>query len=157
MKSRVVDAICWDGVYANICIYAVFEMELKPNFHVDFSSAECALARVYEPIVLEDEDFKLGKRKTYLFEIQLDTIPNDFVKYLEDCVARLVKNNAECVWFAFDGAFDFDQLFTYGVADQYYCVYHRATGLFTALTDSQLTSSDWREKIEKIQKVLNMS
>jgi len=86
-----------------------------------------------------------------LFEILLSSVPTRLEEYLLHCLAKVLSEGAQFSWLAFDGAFDFDHLFTDDVVEQIYGFQFPDEAPRLSLEDVQLTSLEWRATIRKVR------
>jgi hypothetical protein len=146
MNNRINDAICWDGVYATLGMYVVYN-DPSRNGALSFESGDISPVKAVKPFVLEDEAQILGGRTLVYYEVKLRAIPTDLQNYLQFCIRQAFQRRAVFLWFAFDGAFDFDHILTDDVANQIYCVVGPDEVFMAALNDSLLLSDEWKSII----------
>ncbi len=155
--SIVEDALLWDGVYANIGMYALFEGD--PNLQeCSFATGDVEPIKVWPPFPLEDELNTLPRRSLVNYEVRLSRIPDDLAGYLEVCTGVAKAKGAVFIWFQFEASFNFDYLFTDEIARQIYYIVDRYGRAYKALEDEILLSDGWKSIVlEKRLQIVDMT
>lgn len=151
--SRVVEAICWDGVYVTLGMYTVFRQE-PDSAALQFCFDAIKPIKPVKPFRLDDELQILGGRPVIHYEIRLANVPEHLEQYLGFCLRNAFESGANCSWFGFEGSFDFEHILTTDIADQIYGICGTSGDLKIALEDSVLLSDEWRETVSSIRKEL---
>lgn len=146
------DAICWDGVYANILLYAFFRPSVEIK-NIKFSECNVTPLKEFQPFYLEDPGGYLSKSKLYLYEIRLKEYPYNIEEYLYNCFKRVFENDALGAFYMFDGYFLYKNLFSKIDCE---AIYGYSTGIesLIELDMDRLKSKLWLEKIKKFKSYL---
>lgn len=144
--SRVADALFWDGVYVNITMFALFN---GCNFTPDLKFEESCVRPIKEvhPFKLIDEEGVVGNRSLFVFDICLNSFPENLEAYLRFCFDQALSSGADFAWFELSAGFDFRQMLNPEEAASVYGFAAKGNEHEFALEDNRLTSAEWQDCI----------
>ena len=145
--SKVIDSICWNGVNAQILIYAAWPSGISPK-RLDFNSRDGLGSAVFNPFCLQDEQHVVKNYSLALYELSLEQIPDAFEEHLRIYLEVGIQSGASIVWMMFEGMFEFGDILGPSWADSVYGIH--STWIekpMIALDDFEISSEQWKALI----------
>lgn len=149
----VESAICWDGVYAKLCMYVVSADQVTLDAG-RLTSGEVVPKKITGPYVLDDEAAVLSGRVLTFYEFALDRLPQDIKGNLDHWSSAAIDQGAEFVWFAFDGIFDFSYILDQVFANQIYYMRFADDEGSAALDDEVIGGEVWAQRVASARRRL---
>lgn len=146
--NTVTQAIMWDGVYANLCMYIVVSNR-DALLNIDFSRCSSDLLNTPRGFKL-DRECEADRNNIYMFDIRLSTIPDNLEEYLICCLNESINAGSFCSWFAFDGGFSLDNLMNEFDYSSIYALETSKLSAKIALDDNFRSSSQWLEIVKSV-------
>lgn len=151
--NTVEAAICWDGVYAKLCMYVVSAGQVALDAG-RLASGEVVPKKITGPYVLDDEATVLSGRVLTFYEFALDRLTQDLKGNLDHWSSAAIDQGAEFVWFAFDGSFDFSCILVQEVASQVYYMRFAGDEGSAALDDEVIGGEVWAQRVASARRTL---
>lgn len=146
------DALLWDRVYANFCMYSLFYHDVEDNI-IDFSFPGGIPVREVRPFELIDDAGLLGGRRLFVYDIRLSHIPDRLEECLSLWLSRSLDKQAICAWFQFEGGFNFERLLHPDDAESVYAIALSSVKRL-AIDDATRSSAPWRSFIESTRRAI---
>lgn len=117
--SRLEQAISWSGTTAELLIFASYpDANVRP-----LAPSTLALDAVtIDAYPLDDEAGCIGGSTLRTYDLVFPRVPENLEEIVISWLDAVSNAGAEFAWFAFDGSFGFDSIFTEDVARQVFAV-----------------------------------